>query len=155
MTADDLLHDAKLSEHITGQPWRPEQRVDGVYLVGIRDGSMVLKLCRSDHGSDLLMAVYIAGLQEEAQRRRNKELQEEAQCRRKQGEAKRRRKKLVLTVDTITDDQLRALRERRSPPPPLNRRDLRNLCDCALRGRGAYDRAARQRCAEILNTLEE
>ena len=57
----------------------------------------------------------------------------------------------MLTVDTITDDQIRELRAAKRPPQPLNRRDLRNLCDCALRNRGAYDRAARARLAAILN----
>ena len=48
--------------HITEQQWLPELREDGVYLIG-EDGSVVLKLCRSDRGSDLMIAGYIAGLQ--------------------------------------------------------------------------------------------
>lgn len=49
-------------KHITEQMWTPEQREDGVYLVG-EDGSVVLKLCRPDHGSDLVIAGYVMGLQ--------------------------------------------------------------------------------------------
>ena len=49
-------------KHITEQLWTPEQREDGVYLIG-EDGSVVLKLCRPDHGSDLMIAGYIMGLQ--------------------------------------------------------------------------------------------
>lgn len=48
--------------HITEQLWRPELREDGVYLIGM-DGTVILKMCRPDRGSDLLMASYIAGLQ--------------------------------------------------------------------------------------------
>lgn len=54
--------DAEESKHITAQLWIPEQREDGVYLIG-EDGSVILKLCRSDHGSDLMIAGYIMGLQ--------------------------------------------------------------------------------------------
>jgi Ser/Thr protein kinase RdoA (MazF antagonist) len=50
-------------KHITAQLWIFEQREDGVYLIGEDDRSVVLKLCRPDHGSDLLIAGYIAGLQ--------------------------------------------------------------------------------------------
>ncbi len=49
--------------HITEQQWVPDVREDGVYLIGADDGSAVLKLCRPDRGSDLMMAGYIAGLQ--------------------------------------------------------------------------------------------
>lgn len=49
-------------KHITEQLWLPEQREDGIYLVG-EDGSVVVKLCRSDHSSDLMIAGYIMGLQ--------------------------------------------------------------------------------------------
>lgn len=49
-------------KHITEQLWMPEQREDGVYLIG-EDGSVVLKLCRPDRGSDLVIAGYIMGLQ--------------------------------------------------------------------------------------------
>ena len=48
--------------HITAQLWSPEQREDGVYLVG-EDGSAVLKLCRPDRGSDLILAGYVVALQ--------------------------------------------------------------------------------------------
>jgi hypothetical protein len=51
------------ASHITEQLWVPEQREDGVYLVGDKDRSVVLRLCRPDRGSDLLLAGYIAGLQ--------------------------------------------------------------------------------------------
>lgn len=54
-------HNAAL--HITEQQWIPEQREDGVYLVGAEDRSVVLKLCRPDRGSDLFMAGYITALQ--------------------------------------------------------------------------------------------
>jgi Ser/Thr protein kinase RdoA (MazF antagonist) len=49
--------------HITAQAWLPELREDGVYLIGADDRTVVLKLCRPDRGSDLLIAGYIAGLQ--------------------------------------------------------------------------------------------
>ena len=49
--------------HVTEQDWLPEQREDGVYLIGAKDRTVILKLCRPDRGSDLLMADYIAGLQ--------------------------------------------------------------------------------------------
>lgn len=50
-------------QHVTEQTWLPELREDGVYLVGADDQLPVLKMCRPDRGSDLLMAGYIAGLQ--------------------------------------------------------------------------------------------
>jgi hypothetical protein len=50
------------AKHITDQTWWPDQRADGVYLIG-EDGSAILKLCRPDRGSDLLLAGYLAGLQ--------------------------------------------------------------------------------------------
>jgi hypothetical protein len=53
-------------EPITEQLWVPEVRGDGVHLVGADDKSTVLRLCRPDHGSDLLIAGYIAGLQAKA-----------------------------------------------------------------------------------------
>ncbi len=57
------LDDAAVAfKHLTDQLWFPEVREDGVYLVGT-DGRVILKLCRSDRGSDLLMAGYIMGLQ--------------------------------------------------------------------------------------------
>ena len=49
-------------KRITEQLWTPEQREDGVYLIG-EDGSVVLKLCRPDRGSDLVIAGYVMGLQ--------------------------------------------------------------------------------------------
>lgn len=49
-------------KHITEQLWMPEQREDGVYLVG-EDGSAIVKLCRPDHGSDLFIAGYVVALQ--------------------------------------------------------------------------------------------
>lgn len=49
--------------HVTEQPWVPELREDGVYLIAEHDRSVVLKLCRPDQGSDLLMAGYLAALQ--------------------------------------------------------------------------------------------
>jgi hypothetical protein len=52
-----------MNKHVTEQLWVPEVREDGVYLVGADDHAPVLKMCRPDHGSDLLMAGYIAGLQ--------------------------------------------------------------------------------------------
>lgn len=51
------------SKHVTEQSWVPEVREDGVYLVAADDHTVVLKLCRPDRDSDLLMAGYIAGLQ--------------------------------------------------------------------------------------------
>jgi hypothetical protein len=48
--------------HLTEQTWTHEQRTDGVYLVG-EDGSAILKLCRPDEASDLLIAGYVMGLQ--------------------------------------------------------------------------------------------
>jgi Ser/Thr protein kinase RdoA (MazF antagonist) len=51
------------SKHVTEQLWLPEQREDGVYLIAADDRTTILKLCRPDYGSDLLMAGYIAGLQ--------------------------------------------------------------------------------------------
>lgn len=56
-TKEDQEH-----KHVTEQVWGPEIREDGVYIVAY-DGTVVLKLCRPDRGSDLLMAGYIAGLQ--------------------------------------------------------------------------------------------
>jgi len=50
-------------KHVTEQLWVPEVREDGVYLVTANDRTSVMKLCRPDHGSDLLMAGYISGLQ--------------------------------------------------------------------------------------------
>jgi hypothetical protein len=50
-------------KHITDQLWRPLLRHDGLYLVGQDDGSMILKLCRPDDGSDTLLAGYICALQ--------------------------------------------------------------------------------------------
>ena len=61
----DWRADAQRSEdpkHITEQLWTPERREDGVYLIG-EDGSVILKLCRPDHGSDLVIAGYVMGLQ--------------------------------------------------------------------------------------------
>jgi Ser/Thr protein kinase RdoA (MazF antagonist) len=51
------------SKHVTEQSWIPEIREDGVYLIAADDRTTILKLCRADHGSDLLMAGFIAGLQ--------------------------------------------------------------------------------------------
>ena len=51
------------SKHVTEQLWVPEQREDGLYLVGADDRSVVLKMQCSDRESDLLVAGYIAGLQ--------------------------------------------------------------------------------------------
>jgi Ser/Thr protein kinase RdoA (MazF antagonist) len=50
-------------KHVTEQQWLPDLREDGVYLVAADDRSVVLKLCRPDRGSDLLVAGYVAGLQ--------------------------------------------------------------------------------------------
>ncbi len=50
-------------KHVTDQLWVPEVREDGIYLVTADDHTAVVKLCRPDHGSDLLMAGYISGLQ--------------------------------------------------------------------------------------------
>lgn len=52
-----------MSDHVTEQQWIPEVREDGVYLIAAEDKTVVLKLCRPDHGSDLLIAGYISGLQ--------------------------------------------------------------------------------------------
>ena len=49
-------------KHITDQRWIPEPREDGVYLID-EDGSAIVKLCRPDRDSDLMIAGYIAGLQ--------------------------------------------------------------------------------------------
>ena len=49
--------------HITEQVWLPELRDDGVYLIGADDQTVILKLCRPDRASDLLLAGYISGLQ--------------------------------------------------------------------------------------------
>lgn len=54
--------EAEGPKHIIEQLWLPEQREDGVYLVG-EDGTVVLKLCRPDRSSDLMIAGYIMGLQ--------------------------------------------------------------------------------------------
>ncbi len=61
-------------KHITEQFWRLEEREDGIYLVGADDRTAVLKMCRPDRGSDLLMAGYITGLQVEALRSEAKRL---------------------------------------------------------------------------------
>ena len=61
----DWRADAQIGEdptHITEQLWVSEERDDGVYLIGA-DGATILKLCRPDRGSDLLIAGYIMGLQ--------------------------------------------------------------------------------------------
>ena len=50
-------------KHITEQVWLPELRDDGVYLIGADDRTVILKMCRPDRGSDLLIAGYISGLQ--------------------------------------------------------------------------------------------
>ena len=50
-------------KHVTEQLWVPEIREDGVYLVADDDRTVVLKMCRPDRGSDLLMAGYIVALQ--------------------------------------------------------------------------------------------
>lgn len=53
-----------MSKFITDQAWIPELRGEhGVFLIGADDHSLVVKLCRPDRGSNLLMADYIAGLQ--------------------------------------------------------------------------------------------
>jgi hypothetical protein len=56
-------------QHVTEQLWTPEVREDGIYLICEGDRSVVLKVCRADHSSDLLIAGYIAGLQAQARRR--------------------------------------------------------------------------------------
>jgi len=61
--ADAERDEAADPKHITEQLWVPEQREDGVYRVGVEDRSVVLKLCRPDRGSDLLLAGYVMGLQ--------------------------------------------------------------------------------------------
>lgn len=50
------------AKHVTAELWWPEIRDDGVYLV-TANKDVVLKLCRPDRGSDVLIAGYIAGLQ--------------------------------------------------------------------------------------------
>lgn len=50
-------------KHVTEQMWLPDVREDGVYLVAAEDRTVVLKLCRPDRSSDLLIAGYIVGLQ--------------------------------------------------------------------------------------------
>jgi len=55
--------DENAPKHVTEQLWVPEVREDGVYLVAADDRTTVLKLCRPDRGSDLLMAGYVTGLQ--------------------------------------------------------------------------------------------
>lgn len=50
-------------KHATEQMWVPEIREDGVYLIAADDRTTVIKLCRPDRDSDLLMAGYITGLQ--------------------------------------------------------------------------------------------
>ena len=52
-----------MSKHVTEQPWVPELREDGVYLVAANDRTLIAKLCRPDRDSDLLLAGYISGLQ--------------------------------------------------------------------------------------------
>ena len=52
-----------MGPHITEQVWLPEVRDDGVYLIGADDHTVILKLCRPDRPSDLLIAGYISGLQ--------------------------------------------------------------------------------------------
>jgi hypothetical protein len=52
-----------VTKHVTEQLWVPEVRDDDVYLVAAEDRTVVVKLCRPDHPSSLLMAGYIAGLQ--------------------------------------------------------------------------------------------
>lgn len=54
---------------VADQLWEFEIREDGVYLVAADDRTVVLKMCRPDHGSDLLMAGYIMGLQARELRR--------------------------------------------------------------------------------------
>ena len=55
---------APMGPHITEQVWLPELREDGsVYLIGADDQTVILKLCRPDRSSDLLIAGYISGLQ--------------------------------------------------------------------------------------------
>jgi hypothetical protein len=65
-----------------------------------------------------------------------------------------------LTADTITDDQLRALRERYGEGTRMWDPAVVLECDLALGDATAFDdsdrdqraRQARERCAEILNT---
>jgi hypothetical protein len=83
-------------------------------------------------------------------------------------------KDLMLTADTITDQQIRELRDTVRPfmegygnvDETARARDLLNLCGVALArpapdatGRGNGDiaawRKARARCAEILNARQE
>ena len=59
----EIAREASSSKHVTEQQWVPDVREDGVYLVAADDRSTVLKLCRHDHGSDLLIAGYVVGLQ--------------------------------------------------------------------------------------------
>lgn len=59
-----------MKKHIIDQYWEPSYREDGVYLVGHDDGSMVMKLCRPDDGSDTLLAGYICALQAQKIRER-------------------------------------------------------------------------------------
>jgi hypothetical protein len=50
-------------KHVTEQAWVPEIREDGVYLIAADDRTVVMKMCRPDRGSDLLVASYVVGLQ--------------------------------------------------------------------------------------------
>lgn len=56
-------------KHVTEQMWVPEIREDGIYLIASDDRTTVIKLCRPDRDSDLLMAGYITGLQAHQLRR--------------------------------------------------------------------------------------
>lgn len=51
------------AKHVTEQVWVLQVREDDIYLVAADDGTTIMKLCRADRGSDLLLAGYIAGIQ--------------------------------------------------------------------------------------------
>lgn len=53
----------QVHKHVTEQVWVSEIREDGVYLLAADDRTVVLKMCRPDRGSDLLMAGYIVAIQ--------------------------------------------------------------------------------------------
>lgn len=59
-----------------------------------------------------------------------------------------------LTADTISDEQIRELRESLPLLPTADGERLRRVCGCALGEPGYHTRAqvtARARCAEIIN----
>jgi hypothetical protein len=61
--SEALDEEDKKHKHVTDQMWIPEIHEDGIYLVAADDRTVVLKMCRPDRGSDLLMAGYVVALQ--------------------------------------------------------------------------------------------